>query len=163
MKEKLKDRIDVLFEKAHAGDSEAQLKLAKSFYKGRFVEKSMDQAKYWAFKSMSSGNSSANSLYQQLCYGAKEDKYAMVANLGSVTLFLPMLEFLLGLIGVIFAPKNSLAEDICTWIFAVGIASFLLGFIPMGKLSETKYEKYAIPIGIIGVIIVHIIAVYIIL
>ena len=56
MKERIKDRIDVLFEKAKAGDNEAQLKLAKSFYRGNLVEKSIDQAKYWAFKAIQNGN-----------------------------------------------------------------------------------------------------------
>ena len=66
MKELVRDRIDVLFEKARSGDADAQLKLAKNFKKGHLVEKSLDQAKYWAFKAVSAGNHSAQSFYEDL-------------------------------------------------------------------------------------------------
>ncbi len=72
MKKLLKDRIDVLFEKARSGDSNAQLKLAKNFKKGHLVEPSIEQAKYWAFKSASAGNLSAQRFFQNLDKGAKE-------------------------------------------------------------------------------------------
>ena len=66
MKELLRDRVDVLMEKAQAGDGDAQLKLAKWFYEGHLVEKSIDQAKYWAFKSILAGNTSASSFYANI-------------------------------------------------------------------------------------------------
>ena len=66
MKELLKDRIDILMEKACSGDSNAQLKLAKCFYNGNLVEKSYEQAKYWAFKSISANNKSAIDFYQSI-------------------------------------------------------------------------------------------------
>ena len=66
MKEPLKDRIDILIEEARSGDSVAQLELAKCFLNGRFVEKSIDQARYWAFKAVSSGNDLAQTFYMSL-------------------------------------------------------------------------------------------------
>lgn len=162
MKGIMKDRIDVLLEKAKAGDSNAQLELAKSFYKGHLVEKSIDQAKYWVFKSASAGNEAAISLYRLLNLGIKDNKTnSFMELLGALVLFLPIAEFFLGLIGLLFINGNSTAGKISTWLFAVGLASFVFGFIPVGKLSETKYEKYALKIGISCIIIVHIVAIFI--
>ena len=62
----LKDRIDILIEKAKSGDSKAQLRLAKCFNSGHLVEKSPDLAKYWAFKSLQSGNNKAAKFYQAI-------------------------------------------------------------------------------------------------
>lgn len=66
MKELIRDRIDVLLDKAKSGNSRAQLRLAKCFHKGRLVEKSSDLAKYWAFKAILNGNNSAVSFYKTL-------------------------------------------------------------------------------------------------
>ncbi len=63
MKEILKHRIDRLMERAIAGDTDAQLDLAKEFIKGKIVEKSLENARYWAFKAASSGNTSAITYY----------------------------------------------------------------------------------------------------
>jgi len=65
-KELIKDRIDVLLEKAHEGDSSAQLTLATYFKDGKLVEISLDQAKYWAFKAVSNGSTVAESFYNSL-------------------------------------------------------------------------------------------------
>lgn len=65
-KERIKDRIDVLIEKAKSGDSSAQLSLAKNFKKGILVEPSIEQARYWAFKAVSNGNTAAESFYNSL-------------------------------------------------------------------------------------------------
>lgn len=66
MKDLLRDRIDVLMDKAKAGNARAQLKLARWFKKGHLVEKSLDQARYWAFKAVSAGKVSAQSFYESL-------------------------------------------------------------------------------------------------
>lgn len=66
MKEQLRDRIDVLMDKAKGGDAKAQLKLAREFKRGKLVEKSLEQAKYWAFKSVSAGYLKATSFYMSL-------------------------------------------------------------------------------------------------
>ena len=66
MKEPLADRFDVLLSKARSGDTNAQLELARCFYHGKLVEKSIDQAKYWAFKAILGGNRNAFDLYRTL-------------------------------------------------------------------------------------------------
>lgn len=52
MKDLIKDRIDILVEKAKQGDFESQYELAKSFYYGKLVERSLPLARYWAFKAI---------------------------------------------------------------------------------------------------------------
>lgn len=64
MKELIRDRIDVLLDKAKSGNSRAQLRLAKCFHKGRLVEKSPELAKYWAFKALLGGNESAANFFK---------------------------------------------------------------------------------------------------
>lgn len=66
MSELLKHRIDRLMDKALEGDSKAQLELAKEFAKGEIVEKSMNNAKYWAFKAVNTGNSAAINYYNSI-------------------------------------------------------------------------------------------------
>ncbi len=52
---KLKEnRIDVLYEKASNGDKVSQLSLAKCFYYGRLVVRSLPLARYWAFQAVES-------------------------------------------------------------------------------------------------------------
>lgn len=66
MSELLKHKIDRLMEKALSGDTNAQLQLAKEFKKGKIVEPSMENARYWAFKAVNGGNSSAISFYNDI-------------------------------------------------------------------------------------------------
>ena len=63
--ELLKDRFDVLLEKAQSGDKDAQYELAKCLFYGTLAESSAEQAQYWAFKSATQGNSSAISFYME--------------------------------------------------------------------------------------------------
>lgn len=62
------DRFDVLFKSAQEGNSQSQYKLAKWFYKGHLVEKSNEQAAYWAFKSLNNGYLKAQVLLQKIKY-----------------------------------------------------------------------------------------------
>ena len=62
------DRFDVLMNKAKSEDSKAQYKLAKWFHKGYLVEKSNEQAAYWAFKSLNNGYLKAESLLLSIKY-----------------------------------------------------------------------------------------------
>ena len=68
MKELIKDRIDILVEKAKGGDFESQFELAKSFYYGKLVERSLPLARYWAFKAITNPDKDRDSdiynLYQ---------------------------------------------------------------------------------------------------
>lgn len=64
----IEDRFDVLLNKAKFGNSKAQYKLAKWFYKGYLVEKSNEQAAYWAFKALNNGYMKAESLLASIKY-----------------------------------------------------------------------------------------------
>ena len=66
MKNVVRDRFDILMEKASVGDANAQLRLSKCFKRGHLVEKSPELAKYWAFKSIQNGNRSAIGYYNSL-------------------------------------------------------------------------------------------------
>lgn len=63
--ELLRDRFDVLLEKAQGGDKDAQFELAKCLFNGTLAEPSVEQAQYWAFKSALQGNNSAISFYME--------------------------------------------------------------------------------------------------
>ena len=62
------DRFDALMNKAKSEDSKAQYKLAKWFHKGHLVEKSNEQAAYWAFKSLNNGYLKAEGLLSSIKY-----------------------------------------------------------------------------------------------
>ena len=68
MRKLKKDRFDVLMDKAKSEDPEAQYKLAQWFYKGHLVEKSNEQAVYWAFKSLNNGYLKAECLLLSIKY-----------------------------------------------------------------------------------------------
>lgn len=160
MKEPLKDRIDVLFEKANAGDADAQLKLAKNFQKGHLVEKSEDLAKYWVFKAVSAGNESAIPFYQQLNLGVNINTSKTFDNVVGFLAGLPVYEFCAGILGFLiswlFGLKDSILDDISTWLFCVGGASFIFALAPAGKISETKYKQYFNVVLFIGLVVVHV-------
>ena len=62
------DQFDVLMNKAKSEDSKAQYKLAQWFHKGYLVEKSNEQAAYWAFKSLDNGYIKAEELLNAIKY-----------------------------------------------------------------------------------------------
>ena len=62
----MRDRIDVLLEKAKGGDPVAQHDVAEHFYQGNLVEKSREQAMYWAFKAVSSGRYNTSFYYKMV-------------------------------------------------------------------------------------------------
>lgn len=167
MKEKLKDRIDVLFEKAKAGDNEAQLKLAKSFYRGNLVEKSIDQAKYWAFKSVSSGNMSAQGFYNELLKTKKEKVTEAIAFLITFLTILPYIEIVIGLavmiIAIIIGYGDSIVVSLATACFGIGIVSMFVSF-GSGKIGDKFITSDGYIKGSsVGVIIVHAIGIYMLL
>ena len=163
MKEKLKDRIDVLFEKAKAGDNEAQLKLAKSFYRGNLVEKSIDQAKYWAFKAIQNGSGNAQAYYQALVTGSSHPLNNFVDLCDKISLF-PIYEYAIAffpfLIMSIFHLDDNIFYNICLWIFGVGFISFLLSLLT-GKIGETINKVKGKSVGtVVGFVVVHIVALW---
>lgn len=62
----LKDRFDVLLDKAKSGDVNAQYRIAAWLYKGHLVEQKLEAAKYWAFKAINNGNKKAEILFEKL-------------------------------------------------------------------------------------------------
>ena len=62
----LRDRFDILLEKAKSGNAKSQYRLAKSLSKGFLVEKNPEAAKYWAFKSVNAGYMKAGKLLSGL-------------------------------------------------------------------------------------------------
>lgn len=62
------DRFDALLNKAKSEDPKAQYELAEWFYKGHLVEKSNEQAAYWAFKALNNGNLDAEILLSMIKY-----------------------------------------------------------------------------------------------
>lgn len=62
------DRFDILMNKAKSDDAFAQYELAKWFYEGHLVEKSNEQAAYWAFKSLNAGYLKAEELLNKIEY-----------------------------------------------------------------------------------------------
>lgn len=68
MKELLNDRIDILVDKARQGDFTSQFKLAKSFYYGKLVKRSLPLARYWAYKAVTHIDNNHNSdVYKLFC------------------------------------------------------------------------------------------------
>ena len=62
------DRFDALMSKAQEQDAKAQYKLAQWFYNGHLVEKSNEQAAYWAIKSLNNGYLDAEKLLSVIKY-----------------------------------------------------------------------------------------------
>lgn len=62
------DRFNILMNKAKSDDAFAQYELAKWFYEGHLVEKSNEQAAYWAFKSLNAGYLKAEELLNRIEY-----------------------------------------------------------------------------------------------
>lgn len=163
MKERIKDRIDVLFEKAKAGDNEAQLKLAKSFYRGNLVEKSIDQAKYWAFKAIQNGNGNALAYYQAIVTGGIRPSSKLVDLCDKISV-ISIYEFAIALIPFlimnIFHLDDNIFYNICLWIFGVGFISYLLSRLT-GKIGEAINKAKGKSIGAgVGIVVVHIVALW---
>ena len=103
MKKELKHRLDRLMDKAIAGDADAQLNLAKEFIRGILVEKSLENAKYWAFKSINEGNVSAEVLYNDLCTENIEkysSKSILLNKVFNCIQYLPLLIFVELILGI---------------------------------------------------------------
>ncbi len=167
MKKIIKDRIDVLFEKARSGDSNAQLKLAKSFYRGFLVEKSIDQAKYWAFKSVSSGNKSAQIFYNEILKTKKEKVTESIIFSAFILTILPYVEIVIGLAVMIIANIMGYGDSIvdslaiaCLWL---GIASMFVS-LGTGKIGDKFITSDGYVKGSsVGVLIVHVVGIYLLL
>lgn len=160
MKELLKHRIDVLMEKAKAGDASAQLKLAKEFNKGGIVEKSLDNARYWAFKAISGGNSSAISFYNSIASDYQAPLTEKVDNILSYSKWVPWIEFIGAILLFAILPNDITLNIVLGWFLGVGLVSlFLMSFI--GKILN-KLFNLALNIGVtITIVTIHIIGIII--
>lgn len=160
MKELLKHRIDVLMEKAKAGDVDAQLKLAKEFIKGSIVEKSLDNARYWAFKAISGGNASAISFYESIASDYQASLSEKIDTILSYSKWLPWIEFVGTILLFVILPNDITQGSILGWFLCVGLISLVLITyisIILNKLFNLSLEKGTA----ITIIIVHIIGVII--
>lgn len=161
MKEKLKHRVDALMESAKAGDTSAQLKLAKEFSKGRIVEKSLDNARYWAFKAISGGNTSAISFYNSIASDYQASVSEKVDNILKYCKWLPWIEFIGTLLLVGILPDDITPDSVLAWFLCVGLASLVL----MSLISKTLHKWFNLTLNkgiIITIIVVHIIGIIIV-
>lgn len=160
MKEAIKDRIDVLMEKAKAGNTSAQLSLAKNFTHGHLVEKSLDNARYWAFKAISGGNTSAISFYNSIAYDYQASLSEKVDNILRYSKRIPYIEFVGAIILFMILPNEITPNSVLGWFFGVGLVTlFLMSFISktLNKLFNLTLDK-----GIaITIIIIHLIGIII--
>ena len=160
MKELLKHRIDVLMEKAKDGDASAQFKLAKEFKKGRIVEKSLDNARYWAFKAISGGNSSAISFYNSIASDYQVPLTEKVDNILSYLRWMPWIEFIGAIVLFAVLPNYITPKTVLEWFLVVGLVSlFLMSFVSkvLNDLFNVALNKgitiTIVTIHIIGIII----------
>ena len=159
----LKDRIDILTEKAKSGDAKAQLSLAKCFHSGHLVEKSSYLAKYWAFKSLQNGNRKAFEYYRAIVTGSSYSQNKIVELCEKISNF-PIWEFSIAFVPFLFMSffdfDDNLIYRICLWFFCVGIISFLLSIFT-GKIGESINKTNGKSVGtVLGFIVVHIIALW---
>ena len=158
MKEELKHRIDALMEKAIAGETSAQLKLAKEFNKGSLVEKSLDNARYWAFRAVSGGNISAISFYNSIASDYHTSVSEKVDNVLRYCKWLPWIEFIGSILLFMILPNE---DPVVGWFLCVGLASLIL----MSSVSKILNKLFNLTLnkGIsITITVVHIIGIIIV-
>lgn len=125
MKEILKHRIDRLMERAIVGDTDAQLNLAKEFVKGNIVEKSLENARYWAFKAVSGGNTSAIKYYNSIASDFQPSCSDKADKISEPNKWIPWVEFFGAVILWIFLPCDGIIKNVLIWFIFMGIASLL--------------------------------------
>lgn len=163
MSNPLKDRIDILIEKAKSGDAKAQLNLAKCFLSGHLVEKSSELAKYWAYKSLQNGNRKAIEYYRAIVTGSSYSQKKFVELCDKISIF-PIWEFFFAFIPFLFMSifnlDNNTFFTICLWIFCIGFISFIISLFT-GKIGESISRTNGKSVGkVLGFIVVHIIALW---
>jgi len=163
MKELIKNRIDILIDKAREGNARAQLRLAKCFYNGHLVERSVDLAKYWAFKAMVGGNSSATDFYQAVVDNKNYTLYRLCSGLVVLTVAELFCGFILSFI---FANVESIEDwlGIPIGMAITGFVSMILGGMLFRKMGTFFIGRNGAEIGyIIGTTVVHVLALCVVL
>ena len=163
MKELIRDRIDVLIDKAREGNARAQLKLAKCFYSGHLVEKSVDLAKYWAFKSLVGGCNSAAVFYKVVV----DSKSYTVFKVCRCMMALATVEILCCVIlAFVIVDAESLKDR---FLITFGMAVLCVPLLIAGgalsrKIGRSLLGRNGTELGIIiGIIAVHILALFVVL
>ena len=163
MKEPLKDRIDVLIESAKNGDGVVQLKLSKYFYEGHLVEKSIENAKYWAFKATSAGIPNAESYYNAITRGVKlsmSDNLRNYIGIIKNVEVAPIWEFFIGLFGIIVSSKVSYLENFFIWLLMTGMISGVLGYV-VKYICHFFAKNFELDLSaMITIFVVHVVSIY---
>lgn len=163
MKKPLKDRIDILIESARNGNSVAQLKLSKCFYKGHLVEKSNENALYWSFKAVSAGVPEAESYYNAIRSGAKlpisDNMRKFISLIGNLEI-VPIWEFLIGFIGFGIFSKVDALQKFMIWLLITGLVSGILAYIVKKVYNFFVKDKEIDLSAIITILVVHVISIY---
>lgn len=163
MKKELKDRVDTLIELAKAGDGISQLKLAKCFYTGYLVEKSTENALYWAFKAVSAGVPEAENYYRAIGRGAKlpisDIMRKFISLIGNLEI-VPIWEFLIGFIGLVIFYKVDALQNIMIWLFITGLVSGILAYIVKKVYNFFVKGKDIDLSAIIIILVAHVISIY---
>ena len=163
MKEHIRDRIDVMIDKAREGNARAQLKLAKCFYSGYLVEKSIDLAKYWAFKSLVGGCNSADSFYKVVVDGRNYTIFRICRGM----VVLAVVEIFCCLIlTFVTVDAESLKDRILVafGMSSMGISLLMAGGVLLRRIGQSLLGRNGAELGIIiGIIAVHVLALFVVL
>lgn len=157
MKEPIKDRIDVLIESARNGNTDSQLKLAKCFYKGHLVEKSIDNALYWSFKAASSGSTDAVRYYEAIVENKNIPSTKIAETITTYMSGIAFLELLIGAIIWLFVTVDETAYYFFMLLTITGAMSLLGVYISSKIFNHYTYQKSEA----VTIIVIHLIGIYI--
>lgn len=141
----LQDRVDVLMEKARKGDASAQMLLAEWFSKGHLVEFSRENALYWGFKAVNSGESEMPSRYyavKQRLLNPKWDMVGRLASCHSVLHVVAVIELVLGfLLSMVFSEDG---DGVLKYTVGAIVAGFITCCLTwfVGKLTFKESHKH---------------------
>lgn len=157
MKTLLVHRIDGLYKQAIAGNPEAQLKLAKEFVRGRIVEKSLDNARYWAFRAVNGGNSSAIAFYNSIASDYRAPLPDKIEHILSYVRWVPWIEIIGAFILLLILPFDQIVTHIVVCFIPLGILSLFLGAVG-SKIIERLFGLSNTKGFALVLFIVHVIA-----
>ena len=113
-------------ERAVTGDTDAQLDLAKEFIKGNIVEKSLENARYWAFKAVSGGNTPAIKYYNSIASDFQPSCSDKADKLLAYTKWIPWIEFIGAIILLNILSCNETTVAVLVWFLVIGVVSLIL-------------------------------------
>ena len=164
MKELIKDRIDVLMDSANKGNTNAQLKLARCFYEGHLVEKSIDNALYWSFKAISSDNDTAIRYFEAISAGnilPLSESMQKIEKVSHIIEKVPIWEIIIGIACFYIMSQIDIQSLFILWIAVTGFLSLFGSFI-VKKIYNRFVKRGKIDLSSsITIIIIHFILIYI--